>query len=593
MDQNENGVCESIEPGSISDSAGNFTILDAGDVAMKPLLAIVGIASLDADLGSITKPYTLMAPARDQALISPFTTLLWNAMREDGLSLTEADAMIQRSFSLKESVLTLDYSKGSDPSPQLWARAIAASIALTSEALQSVSGLSQQLGEANFLRAVHAETRKKLMPVLTATSGAPQSVSCSTPCKFDSLVLKLTPILSASMSQLKSEVPRLAALYSSSIPKVQPLADGQSYVIVNRGSGDYVNLQGERVSGSNGGLPSYTEELQATNFDIGASSVTTSESIRLSQSWRRPYRYPATEWLWIQDRWLSQATSSAGFRSGQIRIENGCLIRSDLQSGQLVSRQCAQSRLVGARTIKEAFPSLCSVSGLQSTGTAQSTQIPGCDSKLSSDATVIDLITTWPHPFIRLFAHNDRQYAGLPYEGFPGQAPSLDRFLRNASSFTQWLGARCTIGFRVKASSNDLKSGLIEWGTNVSSGGCDLFARVAWNTAPVTSTYRVEQRPGSSGNREVILAGAPAMVRTLLGSELLEGCELAFSVVTAPNSKEGVYLGQACPGGTTERIAFDGGLTGGAAYVMTAKQFDVVSKALGWQTTCTASQANC
>jgi hypothetical protein len=73
------------------------------------------------------------------------------------------------------------------------------------------------------------------------------------------------------------------------------------------------------------------------------------------------------------------------------------------------------------------------------------------------------------------------------------------------------------------------------------------------------------------------------MVRTLLGSELLQGCELAFAVIAAPNAKEGVYLGQACPGGTTERIAFDGSLSEGAAYAMPSKQFEIISKALGWQ----------
>ncbi|NDG56274.1 MAG: hypothetical protein EBX56_10050 [Betaproteobacteria bacterium] len=113
---------------------------------MKPLLAIVSTASLDAELGAVTKPFIMIAPAREQALINPFTTLLWNAMREGGLSLTEADATIQRYFSLKESALTLDYTTRSDPVAQLWARAIAASIALNTEALQSISGLSQQLG---------------------------------------------------------------------------------------------------------------------------------------------------------------------------------------------------------------------------------------------------------------------------------------------------------------------------------------------------------------------------------------------------------------------------------------------------------------
>ncbi|NDE54491.1 MAG: hypothetical protein EB069_07910, partial [Actinobacteria bacterium] len=580
----------SQEPSGMSDAAGNFTILDAGDVAMKPLLAIVSTASLDAELGAVTKPFIMIAPAREQALINPFTTLLWNAMREGGLSLTEADATIQRYFSLKESALTLDYTTRSDPVAQLWARAIAASIALNTEALQSISGLSQQLGEANFLRAVLGETQKTLLPVLAATSGAPQSVSCANPCTFASLLSKLAPLLSAPLTQLKTEAPRLVARYSSTIPMVQTLAEGQRFVILNRGSGDYLNAQGERVSGSSAGLPGYTKELQATSFEIGAATVTAVESVRLAQSWRRPYRYATTEWIWAQDRWVSQATTSAGYRSGQIRIENGCLIRSDVSSGQLLNRQCAQSRLVGGKTIKEVFPSLC----LPSAGAAQSTQIPGCDSKLPSDATVIEFMTTWPNAFIRLLAHNDRQFAGLPYEGFPGQAPSLDRFLRNASTYTQWLGARCDIGFRIKASSNDLKHGQIEWGNNISAGGCDLFARVAWTTAPVSSAYRVELKPGPSGSlREVMLAAAPAMVRSLLGSELLEGCELAFSVVSAPNAKAGVYLGQACPGGTTERVAFDGGLSESATYAMPSQQFDLMAKALGWQPLCTASQSSC
>lgn len=106
LDKNNNGACDSGEPGgtTAADGTVSFTV-DAADANKHPVLALVGTDAVDADHGPVTVAYSLSAPADQPAVVSPLSTLVVAQAAGSGQSTAEAALAVQQALGLSSNAL--------------------------------------------------------------------------------------------------------------------------------------------------------------------------------------------------------------------------------------------------------------------------------------------------------------------------------------------------------------------------------------------------------------------------------------------------------------------------------------------------------
>ena len=215
MDKNSNGVCDPGEVQGKTDAAGNVTLaVPNADVGKFPLLAMVGTDAVDADHGTVTVAYTMSAPASKAALISPLTHLVQEAVASTGVTLAEAESVVQSSTGINVSLFQ-DFTKvpaptDSSPSAKMVARMVVVATQTQLSNLASTVGTQSIDGttmtQADINRAVN-QRLLQVLPALVAALSDPANATLTTSAKEAAVVAALSGSLLTSAS-----VPTLVAI---------------------------------------------------------------------------------------------------------------------------------------------------------------------------------------------------------------------------------------------------------------------------------------------------------------------------------------------------------------------------------------------
>ncbi|PHV10845.1 hypothetical protein [Chitinimonas sp. BJB300] len=113
LDLNRNGVCDKQEPQAITDKTGrySFSVRGVADVARDtPLVAEIPSGAVDKTLGKVGTPYALSrADSIDNAVISPFTTLVHATMQAEKLDKAAATTRVATALGLPVELIGADF----------------------------------------------------------------------------------------------------------------------------------------------------------------------------------------------------------------------------------------------------------------------------------------------------------------------------------------------------------------------------------------------------------------------------------------------------------------------------------------------------
>ena len=105
LDKNNNGLCNAGEPTGKTGAGGKLTLkVDNADVGKFPILALVGTDSFDEDVGTITVPFTMRAPADKPTVVSPLTTLVQRQIASFGGTSAQAEATVKQQLGINISL---------------------------------------------------------------------------------------------------------------------------------------------------------------------------------------------------------------------------------------------------------------------------------------------------------------------------------------------------------------------------------------------------------------------------------------------------------------------------------------------------------
>jgi trimeric autotransporter adhesin len=185
MDKNTNGACDAGEVQGKTDAAGNVTLaVPNGDVGKFPLLAMVGTDAVDVDHGTVTVPFSMVAPAANAAVISPLTTLVQETALSTGVTVAQAEQAVKSATGITVSLFQ-DFTKvpaPTDGSPS--AKVVARMAVVTTQAqvttLASASGTAAIDGapitQADINRAIN-QRLLQILPSLVAAISNPANAS--------------------------------------------------------------------------------------------------------------------------------------------------------------------------------------------------------------------------------------------------------------------------------------------------------------------------------------------------------------------------------------------------------------------------------
>jgi hypothetical protein len=188
IDVNGNGGCDGDEPTAVTDAAGKATLqVPNANVGQHPVIAVVGTDAVDADLGAITTPFTLSAPADKPSVVSPLSTLAQYLVQTQGLSSTQADAQVQTAANLSVSAYD-DYTvRRATEQAAAEAGLVATAVTLTLQeqfkAVESAVGKSDASGtvvaRAEVERVVRGVTLAALPDVANAIAQPAVQAACT------------------------------------------------------------------------------------------------------------------------------------------------------------------------------------------------------------------------------------------------------------------------------------------------------------------------------------------------------------------------------------------------------------------------------
>lgn len=130
-DLNDNGTCDSGEPGALTDADGKYSFeVDAAAAGQHAVLAQVPATAVDKDTGAaVGAAFQLRAPATGSTgaqavFVSPLTTVVADAANSSGISVAEATAQVQARLGLSASPMTDFTAAGAASDVGLAARAV-------------------------------------------------------------------------------------------------------------------------------------------------------------------------------------------------------------------------------------------------------------------------------------------------------------------------------------------------------------------------------------------------------------------------------------------------------------------------------------
>ena len=543
LDINNNFLCDLDEPSALSGPGGSYEFSFEGTVPEgTQILADIPIGAVDEDLGPIEKPYNLMAPSDNPAVVTPLTTLVSQEVLSSGNELTSEEAeeavKVSLGFSEETSLLDNDFVENEQTELQTVAEVIAVALAVTKETLEG-SDIAQDLTPEEITKASLSTVKNSVSTIVVNGTAAVTKEEAAT----------------STATVVSGQVQNIVTATKSGDGEVVSLLD--AFV-----AGDTVILyEGEylAIDANNNGEWDEAEEpldyydylvLELLYFPEATENtlVNLDDDLKIgvlddeSGEWRRSFDpYGSNSKYLIDNVWKSQEEVDSGgkiekncvtFYIADTPMESYCFVRKDLSG----------------LTVNEAVPRICE----KDDGSA----VAGCDvnAELPSGSYVYDLTLS--------VAENanggNYELFGGDWTGYVGDGgeQTIDGFIAAHSSLnTSYVGDNCNTAFRVGSYDADSGSGVMQWGDNSNSNenNCNGFDFDAVGEESLEET-----------NFEIVTFGDTKIFKTLTPklyrANNADGSEpyIIFAATTNTGGDDVIFQGRFTPSNTKVSLPFTG-----------------------------------
>ncbi len=520
LDINSNLVCDPEEPQAVTDATGSYSFEYSGDTKGLHIIALVNGDSVDLDLGPVTEPFTLLAPASAPKAITPLTTLVSSEMIEQGTSAEDAQIAIRASFGLDRDLLDYDFKKASDVNTGQVAQLAAIVFANAMSAISSDANAAAKMSAAKVLKAAIDEAKNTVLPALLSRDGRPL----------------------VNISQVRSH---------------QELSDAVKQVVdVKAVIGGKINVIVARSESSDGGVLDWRERLSEGVVAVELKSATlleedgskgpdtkTSIALALFKSVRGEVRaverlilyeddnhpigwYPRTEWedtpYFFNGTEWEYGVSEKSF----VGFDGNCLFLTRQPAGRVGFRYCGRDLKLAGRRLAEFSPAFCET---------QFVRTKSCDpdAVFPANAIGIDLTVSANEDYYTLYLDDD------------GYGGNLDTLLTSARVFNGNGVCMKIDPSRLIYVANQITGGRISFA--IDGGNCRAAQEADFVEA---ATFSLEE----VGGKRVLRFPTPNLVRKVRPGDVQPFIIFAEAVTQAGVSS--VFKGQLFPKGYRISIPF-------------------------------------
>lgn len=564
LDLNNNFVCDAGEPRAVTSSEpgreGEFSISYTGSLDGVRILAVVDTNAVDSDLGPITQPYNLLAPAESAETVTPLSTLVAKEMLVTGASKEAAVDAIKTSLNLRAEPLNYDFKKASDAATLQVAQTIAAAIAVTTQAITQNPTARASLSDGQIIQAAISQVKDVIAPALIRSDGTVAN-SCAASCSQADIISSVNTQVSVA-TVISGRIENIVQETKSGVGSVASFAEAvkAGMVIVQKDTGDYLDADGKRVNGKWNG---YEDEIYA-EYIVGSSPT----SIK---SLERVFVPEKNGWFKIFDRreritYLDPKTGKWGeFDQDQDGLDETVIPDGNcvtIQERQGSFKACIVEKNLAGVKLGEVVKDICKNNELAISGCNENTTFPagsvGYNVTFSQETDLYefwaDEYVSWPGPGGRPEDY-DEGWRGYCYTSGCVQdnvSPSLAGFIEETKSFEQFTGNGCNTPFKI---AGNINSGKFLWGKK-KAGGCS--GGYTFEEAEQTD-YKVSKLDG----RDVMFVNIPNVYRANNPDDVRLGCQFMFAVVNqlkdgAPSP--GVFKGEYCPKSSRTTLNFTGNI---------------------------------
>jgi hypothetical protein len=465
LDTNSNQKCDgpSIDPQATTAADGSYSFTYTGNVAGMHVIAEVPVGAIDSDLGAITQPYSMLAPAAAESktapsVITPLTTMVSSEMLANKTSATEAEASVKANLNLSTPLVGYDFKKAGDTNTTAVAQVAAAAIASATSTLKADTTVAAAgLTAGDIAKKAAEQVKDRVLPQVISATG---KVTVADSSSQDKVIAQVSQQVTNIVSGQVQNIVVATKSGDSSVVDLTNIFKTTGLVLAYSETGDYINELGKRVDGT---WRAFVDALtiEWIKFDLAtatAPSINT-QRVLVNNKWYQKYEgsenvsFDGSNWV-----------LSGGTNQGKPTISGNCIELPQTKTGNLSDVACATSKDLSGKKITDFIPNLCK----NGSGT-----ISGCDANATfpSGSIAYDLTVTSKQDNYTLWPSIDT-WTGYNTVG----TNDIYGFIAATKQYPQWMGGGCNTGFMVasyddKATPKATK-GTVKWGTNTSKNGC-------------------------------------------------------------------------------------------------------------------------
>lgn len=553
LDLNANSLCDADEPSTRTVAGGSYTLQYDGSIAGLQVIAEVGLGAEDEQLGPITTPYTMLAPAESAKAVTPLSTLVAAEMTSAKVSAADAEASLKATLNLKiDKLLDYDFKDAGDDDTLKIAQVAAAALASVHQTLKnddSVKGSGMSAGE--IVRASIREVKDTIMPSVIGPKGESLVDTGGVTRQADLLTrVASQPVV----SELSGRVQNIVASTRNGEGTVTSMAEvfARGLMIASLETGDYVDAQGNRV-GQDWNSYQNALTLEYIRYAKGGSGNTPStwQKVLVDGGWFNRYQdggdvvFDGTSWIQAQN----------GVTDIEPVLNGNCALLPVRAGSPVGETVCTVAKDVSGKKLRDISPALC---GTKDGGA------PSCDGDTVAPAgsSVFDFTVGVTQDMYRLWVSDT-------WSGYPtGGTDTLAGFIAELGKYPMWLNANCTNPIMLVPDSYNPATGRgkVRWGTNTQ--GCTNDAQAQWSEATGFETVVV-------GGKALMKLQVSNLYRATRPDDRKPFMIFGFHQGRA---QKGVYQGEFQPAKFKRAFAFNGDLTAGPQF-LTRPLVDTVLKA--------------
>ena len=590
LDLNANLLCDQGEPSAQSSSDGSYTLpAYTGSIDGLRVIAVVPAGAIDSDLGVISKPFDLIAPAESAGTVTPLTTLVATEMSSRKISVQEAEQSIKAQLNIQDNkpILGLDVTK--DAELLKVAQVVTAAMASAKETLRTLNEQSELgLTKADIVKAAVKEVQTTVLPQVLSSDG---KVAIDTAGKTQAQLIAAVNSQVDVGIQLTGKVQQIVAQSKTGDGSLLSMVDvfKNGLMIGSLRSGDYLDSNGQRIGNWSG----FTNRLNAEfiQFDASVDAVPTQkrkvwldDKAREGAKWYSVYSTDDQEVRYVFDgqAWVKTQGDSLSYKP---ELKDNCVILPVVPGSSVGQKVCAVAKNLSGKKMSD-FLKDDSGKSIVCKKIYSDESVPSCnpDQVFPANSIAYDLTFSLNFDLYEIGTGSE-DWAGYTYSGFnwnnpAATTPTMAKFVQELQRGPQWKGSNCSVGFKVRSLASDGKTGVMEWGENVNQSCNSPNVRV-FNEV---TNFRIE----TVGGKEILRVFYPNIYRKLNPDDMGAG-EAIFAVVEkdylpyGSNIKikiNGIFSGEFSPAARATTITFNGNV-GASSQVANKTLFDAAMKAIG------------